>query len=213
MRSQLHIFDCDGVLILSNRLKTQCFNEIASKFVPKNLVNQFVDFHKTNGGLSRWEKFEYLKDISTDFDLPSVDSLSEEFASLVDAKSYTISPIPGALEYVEKLTKESATIYVVSGGEQSQVRRILMNLKFNIDRERVFGSPTNKFNHFKNIRNKHQFSDAMTYGDSLLDAKCAISIKSEFTFVYEDSDISRKDLEDNISLEFSSIKNFNNLVA
>ena len=212
MKSQLHIFDCDGVLILSNKLKTESFYEIASKFVPNKLAQKFIDFHKANGGVSRWEKFSYLRNISTDFDLPSVDCLSEEFASLVDSKLNTISPIPGAIEYVEKLAKESATIYVVSGGEQSQVRRILMNLKFNIDRERVFGSPTNKFNHFKNIRNKHQFIDAMTYGDSLLDAKCAISINSKFTFVSQDSDTSKKEITNNLLLKFFTIKNFNCLI-
>ena len=88
-----------------------------------------------------------------------------------------------------------------------------MSLKFNINPDNIFGSPVRKVDHFKKIRKMHQFSEAMSYGDSLLDAKCAISIKSKFTFVYEDSDISIKDLEDNISLEFSSIKNFNNLVA
>ena len=152
MKSQLHIFDCDGVLILSNRLKTESFYEIASKFVPQNLVNKFINFHKANGGISRWEKFSYLRNISSEFDLPSVDYLSKEFASLVDSRLSTISPIPGAIKYVEKLAKENAIIYVVSGGEQSQVRRILMNLKFNIDPKRIFGSPTSKVNHFINIR-------------------------------------------------------------
>ena len=212
MKSQLHIFDCDGVLILSNKLKTESFDQIASKFVPKNLVKKFIDFHKANGGVSRWEKFSYLRKISSDFDLPSVDCLSKEFASLVDSKLSTISPIPGAIKYVEKLAKESAIIYVVSGGEQSQVRRILMNLKFNIDPKRIFGSPTSKVNHFKNIRKKYQFSDAMTYGDSLLDAKCAISINSKFTFVSQDSETNKKEIQNNLLFKFFTIKNFNCLI-
>ena len=209
MKSQLHIFDCDGVLILSNKLKTDSFNEIASKYVPKNVVEKFIDFHKANGGVSRWKKFEYLRNISKDYDLPSVDFLSEEFASLVDSKLTTISPIPGAIEYIEKLDKEGAIIYVVSGGEQSQVRRILMNLKFNIDPKRIFGSPTSKEIHFRNIRIMHQFSDTMTYGDSLLDAKCAISINSKFTFVSQDSETNKKEIKNNLLVEFFSIKNFN----
>ena len=106
MKSQLHIFDCDGVLISSNKLKTETFYDIASKFVPKNLVKKFIDFHKANGGVSRWEKFSYLRNISGDYELPSVDCLSDEFASLVDSKLNTILPIPGATEYIEKLVKE-----------------------------------------------------------------------------------------------------------
>ena len=212
MNSQLHIFDCDGVLILSNKLKTESFNEIAAKFVPQNIVDKFIAFHKANGGVSRWEKFLYLRNISRGYDLPSVDHLSEEFASLVDSKLNTISPIPGAREYIEKLVKESAIIYVVSGGEQTQVRRILMNLKFNIDPERVFGSPNSKVNHFKNIRNMHKIYNAMTYGDSLLDAKCAISINSKFTFVSQDSETTKKEIENKLFLKFFSIKNFYSLI-
>ncbi|MBO6971805.1 MAG: HAD family phosphatase [Prochlorococcus marinus CUG1431] len=209
MESKLHIFDCDGVLILSNRLKTESFNEIASKFVPKKLVNKFIDFHKANGGVSRWEKFSYLRNIALDYQLPSVDDLCDQFASLVDSKFNKISPVPGALDYIEQLVKESAIIYVVSGGEQSQVRRILMNLKFNIDPERIFGSPISKDIHFGNIRNMHKFLDTMTYGDSLLDAKCAESINSKFTFVSQDSETTKKDIKDNLLINFLSIKNFN----
>ena len=209
MESQLHIFDCDGVLILSNRLKTDSFNEIASKFVPKQIVKKFIDFHKASGGVSRWEKFSYLRNIAVDYDLPSVENLSDEFASLVDSKLNNISPIPGALEYIEQLVKESAIIYVVSGGEQSQVRRILMNLKFNIDPEMIFGSPISKDVHFRSIRNMHQFLDTMTYGDSLLDAKCAESINSKFTFVSQDSETTKKEIKDNLLTEFQSIQNFN----
>ena len=208
MKSQLHIFDCDGVLILSNKLKTESFKEIASKFVPNNLVNKFIDFHKANGGVSRWEKFSYLRNIAIDYDLPDVDSLSDDFGSLVDSKLNNISPIPGALEYIEKLVRKSSIIYVVSGGEQSQVRRILMSLKFNIVPEKILGSPISKEIHFKNIRNKHQCLDAMTYGDSLLDAKCAVSINSKFTFVSQDSETNTKEINDNLLIKFFSIHNF-----
>ena len=103
MDSQLHIFDCDGVLISSNKLKTRAFEEVASEFVPKNLVEKFINFHKTNGGVSRWEKFSYLKMISKDYELPSLEFLANQFSNYVDLKLNDIKPIPGAIEYIKKL--------------------------------------------------------------------------------------------------------------
>ena len=208
MESQLHIFDCDGVLISSNKLKTDAFEEIASKFVPDKIVKKFINFHKTNGGLSRWEKFSYLKKISKDYELPKIEDLANQFAALIDLKINYISPIPGALEFTNKLNEEGAKIYVVSGGEQNQVRKILNNLNFKISSERIFGSPVNKFVHFENIKHKHPKLKTMVYGDSILDAKCAHFINSEFTFVEEDSDINKKELKKNIFYEFSTIWNF-----
>ena len=208
MESQLHIFDCDGVLISSNKLKTDTFGEIASKFVPDNIVKEFINFHKINGGISRWEKFSYLKKISKDYELPNIEDLANQFAALIDLKINYISPIRGALDFTNNLNKEGAKIYVVSGGEQNQVRKILDNLKFEIAAERIFGSPVNKFVHFENIKNKHPKLETMVYGDSILDAKCAHFINSEFTFVEEDSDTNKKELKKNISFEFSTIWNF-----
>ena len=212
MDSQLHIFDCDGVLISSNKLKTYAFKEVASKFVPKNLVEKFITFHKANGGVSRWEKFSYLKMISKDYDLPSLDVLADQFSNYVDLKLNNIKPIPGALEYIRKLFLSDAIIYVVSGGEQSQVRKILIKLKFDINEDMIFGSPIKKIKHFQNIRNKHPNLKIMTYGDSLLDAKCADHISSEFTYVSQDSEITENELTKNISFNYTNIKNFNYLI-
>ena len=46
----------------------------------------------------------------------------------------------------------------------------------------------------------------MTYGDSLLDAKCAISINSKFTFVSQDSETNKNEIKNNLLLKFFTIK-------
>ena len=76
----------------------------------------------------------------------------------------------------------------------------------------IFGSPIKKIKHFQNIRNKYPHLKSMSYGDSLLDAKCADHICSEFTYVSEESEISEKELIKNISFDFTKIKNFNKLI-
>ena len=53
------IFDCDGVILDSNDIKSNAF---ARSLVDedKELVKQFITYHKKNGGVSRFKKFEYF---------------------------------------------------------------------------------------------------------------------------------------------------------
>ena len=53
------IFDCDGVILDSNAIKTQAFRE-ALPGEPEDLVEQLVSFHKATGGVSRYVKLEYF---------------------------------------------------------------------------------------------------------------------------------------------------------
>ena len=66
------IFDCDGVLLNSNNLKTKCFYKTVLPYGYSE-ADDFKRFHIENFGLSRYEKFEfYLNNINkknTDLDL------------------------------------------------------------------------------------------------------------------------------------------------
>ena len=52
------IFDCDGVILDSNRLKSKAF-AYALPGEPIQLVQAFVDYHQKRGGISRYEKFSH----------------------------------------------------------------------------------------------------------------------------------------------------------
>ena len=54
----IFIFDCDGVILDSNKLKSNAFAESLPN-EPPDLVAEFVEYHKKNGGISRYEKFRY----------------------------------------------------------------------------------------------------------------------------------------------------------
>ena len=53
------IFDCDGVILNSNRIKTQAFKETLSNY-KKELVDEFISYHELNGGISRYEKIRFF---------------------------------------------------------------------------------------------------------------------------------------------------------
>ena len=53
------IFDCDGVILMSNQMKSKAF-ALTLKNEKKKLVNEFMSYHQQNGGISRYVKFDYF---------------------------------------------------------------------------------------------------------------------------------------------------------
>ena len=51
------VFDCDGVVLNSNKLKTQAFYNAALPYGEKAAI-ALVSYHIKNGGISRNHKFE-----------------------------------------------------------------------------------------------------------------------------------------------------------
>ena len=52
-------FDCDGVILNSNKVKSEAF-ALALEGESPELVRKFVQYHQKNGGISRFVKFEYF---------------------------------------------------------------------------------------------------------------------------------------------------------
>ena len=53
------IFDCDGVILNSNQIKSDAFYNVAKQF-GDIAAKKLLKFHLENGGISRYKKFEYL---------------------------------------------------------------------------------------------------------------------------------------------------------
>jgi len=55
------IFDCDGVLLDSNRVKTEAFHSAVLDYGCE-YADRLVAYHVEHGGISRFKKFEYFFD-------------------------------------------------------------------------------------------------------------------------------------------------------
>ena len=53
------IFDCDGIILNSNKIKTEAFKEVVYHY-GNEAAEELVKFHVMNGGISRYEKFNYF---------------------------------------------------------------------------------------------------------------------------------------------------------
>ncbi len=56
-RYRTFIFDCDGVLIDSNRVKSNAFFA-AGLLYGEEAAHRLVEYHRSSGGVSRYKKFE-----------------------------------------------------------------------------------------------------------------------------------------------------------
>ena len=53
------LFDFDGVIIESNSVREYGFRKSLEAY-PNDLVEDLVNYHNANGGLSRYHKYEYF---------------------------------------------------------------------------------------------------------------------------------------------------------
>ena len=52
-----YFFDCDGVILDSNEVKTKAFRDTLN-FYNSNYTQEFLDYHISNNGISRENKFK-----------------------------------------------------------------------------------------------------------------------------------------------------------
>ena len=81
------IFDCDGVLINSNGIKTQAFFEFALPF-GKSFALKLKNYHVENGGVSRYEKIKYLYEniLKKKINNKNLESEAKRYGELISRK-------------------------------------------------------------------------------------------------------------------------------
>lgn len=55
------VFDCDRVILNSNKVKTEAFYQSALAY-GEQAAQALVEYHIANGGISRYKKFAYFLD-------------------------------------------------------------------------------------------------------------------------------------------------------
>ena len=195
------IFDCDGVVLNSNAIKTNAFYKLSKPFGDSSAKN-LIDFHKNNGGISRYKKFDYFVKNIIDEQLDKkneedikrlIKRLCDEYSEIV-FESLLNSEVALGLKDLRQKTKDSDWI-IVSGGDQKELRQVFE--KKNISKffnKGIFGSPKSKYEIIeKCLLNKLIDKRAIFIGDSRLDYKVANHFGMDFVFVSEWSEFENLD--------------------
>lgn len=138
------VFDCDGVILDSNRLKTEAFRQVASGY-GSAVADGLVEFHVRNAGASRYRKFAYMLEylLKTEPAAERVTELADEFARCI-ASALRACAVADGLPELRACLPE-ATWMVVSGADQEELRQLFAERQLaGYFDGGIFGSPDTK---------------------------------------------------------------------
>jgi len=184
------IFDCDGVIFDSNKVKTDAFYNAALPY-GASAAEALMEYHAKHGGISRYVKFEYfLKNIvKTKIEKTKLDILLDDYACEVLEGLLSCQISPG----INKLRRITQSKWlVVSGGDQNEIRNVFArrNLVENFNGG-IFGSPETKDTIFsRELRSNNIKLPALYIGDSKYDYQAAKAANIDFVFAYDWTEVS-----------------------
>jgi phosphoglycolate phosphatase-like HAD superfamily hydrolase len=178
-------FDCDGVILDSNEVKSSAFAE-ALEDEPPELIEEFIKYHKENGGVSRYTKFSYYFSHirgMRDFDEKYQEALAR-YEALTRERLLDCSYIPGVLPFLHSLKESGKRLYVVSGGAEAELHEVFMKRGIFHLFDGIYGSPKNKIENMEEIMSsKGRFDNGVYFGDANSDRVAAEMFGARFVFV------------------------------
>jgi len=178
------VFDCDGVILDSNKVKTEAFYR-ATQAYGEAAARAMVAHHISHGGVSRYKKFAYfLNNIAPPgVSGPDLQALLAVYAA--EAKKGLLScSVAEGLPMLREMTPHARWL-VASGGDQNELRE-LFGLRGLLDLfdGGVYGSPDTK----EEIIQREQaarniLEPALFLGDSRYDHQVATAYGLDFVFL------------------------------
>ena len=181
------VFDCDGVILNSNKVKTEAFYQSALAY-GEQAAQALVEYHIANGGISRYKKFAYFLDeivptLASKVSEPRLEALLERYAEIVLQGLLTCEVAEG-LEELRSKTSDAKWL-IVSGGDQDELRYIFneRGLAKYFDGG-IFGSPDTKDQILeREISNGNIQQPALFLGDSKYDYLASAGAGIDFIFI------------------------------
>lgn len=193
MRYKIIFWDFDGVILDSMKIRTAGFRKLFSDY-PNEAIDNLIDYHLKNGGLSRYVKISYF------FNEIMVSGINDEQVNIW-AKKYSdivtedlVSPklfINDSLSFIKE-EHQNFTFHIVSGSDGVELRSVCKQLGIDVFFKSINGSPTPKSELIKSIINTEDYSrnDCCMIGDSINDFDAAESNGITF-FAYNNIDLKK----------------------
>jgi HAD superfamily hydrolase (TIGR01549 family) len=168
------LFDFDGVILDSMVVRDLGFREIFKKY-PKEKVEELINFHRINGGLSRFVKIEhfYKNILEEDITKEKINELASQFSEIMRLElikeKYLIKE---TVDFIKNNYKKY-NMYIVSGSEHNELNYLCEKLGLKKYFITISGSPTPKKELVKNILNNINPKETILIGDSINDYDAA----------------------------------------
>ncbi len=187
------VFDCDGVVLNSNKTKVNAYFAVAKKMGGTDAQAQaLVDHHIAKGSFPRNGKIEYyLNNIVKQPITPELMlQYMHAFDEILDTTLMACEVASGLVE-LKAMTPQAGWM-LLSGGDQAELRRIFPrrplgngNLVHLFDAG-IFGGPDQKEQVLaREIANGNIQLPALFLGDSKYDHQAAVGAGLDFVFLYD----------------------------
>lgn len=177
------LWDFDGVILDSMKIRDKGF-EIIFKNFEKSKVDQLLEYHRINGGLSRYVKIKYFyneilgKEISDEKVLEYASNFSKVMREkLIDPNNL----IQESVTFIKNNYKKY-NFHIVSGSDQKELRFLCKELQVDCYFISIYGSPTPKNDLVSNVIQQFDYNKNNTclIGDSINDFEAADKNKIKF---------------------------------
>ena len=184
------VFDCDGVVLDSNKVKTEAFYQATLPY-GEAAAQAMVDYHVANGGVSRYKKFAYfLEQIAPNIvsnhavqQGPGLEALLQAYAGCVREGLLSCQMATG-LEALRQQTSDARWL-IVSGGDQAELRDVFAQRSIaDWFDGGIFGSPDTKDEILaRELTYGNIQQPALFLGDSKYDYQAASAAGLDFVFL------------------------------
>ena len=168
------MLDFDGVILESVDVKTEAFRQLFS-FSPDN-VDKVVSFHVENGGMSRFDKIQYIYDniLCESLNKDKYEYLCNRFSELVLDGVLNSKYVTGSENFLKSFSKHTS-LFLVSATPISELMHIVTQRDLLDYFEGIYGAPRPKTECIQEILCLTDCSkkDAIFVGDALNDYKAA----------------------------------------
>ncbi len=171
------IWDFDGVIVFSNQIRENGFREIFKNYT-NDQVERLIEFHRANGGLSRYVKirFFYEKILGENITELEVQNLADQFSKQMELFMYDPSILNSDWLNFMKENHDKVEHFIASGSDQRELRVICEKLGIANYFQNIYGSPIPKNELVSNIireRSNVSLDQFLLIGDSTNDLEAA----------------------------------------
>ena len=171
------LWDFDGVILDSMPIRDYGFRKIFESYT-EELVEEFIKYHRLNGGLSRFHKIKYFYNtlLSKDISKEQIQEYADKFTIIMKEqlinKKYLIQD---SVDFI-KSNHKNYNFHIVSGSEHHELNYLCEKLDLAECFLSINGSPTPKNDLVKNLLEQEQYNkeETILIGDSINDYDAAI---------------------------------------
>jgi phosphoglycolate phosphatase-like HAD superfamily hydrolase len=181
-----YIFDFDGVIANSLGVKAEAFGSLFEEHGDE-LVKKVKEYHFSNGGISRYEKFRYYYEVLLNKPITQeiISELDSRFSEKVIEKVIQARETPGIRNFLEELKSRNKACFLVSATPREEIREIVSRKGMNHNFKEVVGSPASKKENLNYIFDKYSLisSESVFFGDAKSDYEAAMDKSVDFIAV------------------------------